>query len=201
MKQDLNDLIGTKVGRLTVVRFLRTEKTQHKDRLRTRYIYECQCECGKISEVNRPNLKGGYTLSCGCLQKEKSLLGHEKQKGQIRTKLRKPNGESALRSTFLSYQVGATKRKLAFELSFEEFGKLTKGDCAYCGTEPKAVWKNSGGSSEYVANGVDRVNPNVGYVASNCVPCCKICNYMKHKLSEQEFFNHIKRIVSFRELT
>ena len=186
MNLNLKDIINTKIGRLLVLEFIRLEKVQHNDRLRSRYIYKCLCDCGNISEVNRANLKAKQTLSCGCFQKERSLLGHQKQKGQIRPSLRKPNGESALRSVFLAYKNGAKKRNLNFSIDFSQFSALTKENCVYCGTEPKSVWKNSAGSSQYIANGVDRVNSSIGYELTNCVSCCKICNYMKHELSEKD---------------
>jgi hypothetical protein len=31
-------------------------------------------------------------------------------------------------------------------------------------------------------------------VASNCVPCCKTCNYAKHTLGKPEFLAWIERV-------
>ena len=38
---------------------------------------KCQCECGKIFNARKDNIKSGHTSSCGCLssRKGKNLLG------------------------------------------------------------------------------------------------------------------------------
>jgi len=194
---DLTDLIGSKVGRLTVVRFIGIKTARHKDRLRNKFMYECICECGLISEVNRAHLKDKSTLSCGCLQKEKSLLGHEKQKGVPRPLTQKPNGLSVLHTVFLSYKKGAKRRNLTFKISEEQFANITLQNCSYCNSEPKEFKKKDSFATRKM-NGIDRVDSAIGYELTNCVPCCKVCNYMKQELSEKEFFNHLLKIKSFR---
>ena len=57
--------IGTKFGRLTVVR-------QLKERKRRSVQYECKCDCGNVTAVIASHLKSGNTKSCGCYFKEKS---------------------------------------------------------------------------------------------------------------------------------
>ena len=54
-------------------------------------------------------------------------------------------------------------------------GTLIYADCYYCGKFPNKV------------NGIDRVNNSVGYTYDNCVPCCKRCNYLKNKTTQEEF--------------
>lgn len=43
--------------------------------------------------------------------------------------------------------------------------------------------------SEYVHNGVDRVDNALGYTPDNCVPCCSRCNYAKRAMPRGEFEN------------
>ena len=38
--------------------------------------WRCQCSCGNITDVLASNLKRNHTLSCGCLQKEKTSQNH-----------------------------------------------------------------------------------------------------------------------------
>lgn len=192
------DIIGYKIGRLTVIRFIGVEKAQHKDRIRNKYMYECMCECGQTSKVNKSNLMSKSTLSCGCLQKERSLIGHQKQKGVSRPHMQKPNGESVLHSSFLTYKNGAKKRSLSFEINEDEFADLTSQNCNYCGSEPKDVKLKKDSFSVRKMNGVDRLDSNIGYTLSNSVPCCKICNYMKQDLTVDQFYSHLKRIIDFR---
>lgn len=61
------DLSGQKFSRLTVLSKL---NEKNSDR---RFLYQCQCDCGKIVKVPGKALKSGNTKSCGCLQKEKAL--------------------------------------------------------------------------------------------------------------------------------
>lgn len=54
-------MIGTKVGRWTVLREVRKGG---------RLYYECRCECGTVKEVYHRSLKEGSSQSCGCLRRE-----------------------------------------------------------------------------------------------------------------------------------
>ncbi len=56
----LNEAIGKKFGRLTIV-----EKGTEDG-----YCI-CKCDCGNIKEIYFQNIKNGKTQSCGCLQKER----------------------------------------------------------------------------------------------------------------------------------
>lgn len=58
------DLTGQQFGRLSVLRIV--EKTKSGS-----YIWECRCECGKITQVSSGNLRSGHTLSCGCYMKDR----------------------------------------------------------------------------------------------------------------------------------
>lgn len=57
-----NDLIGLKVGRLTVVEIAEEGK---------RKKYKCECECGNVCIVRADKLKAATTQSCGCLRIER----------------------------------------------------------------------------------------------------------------------------------
>lgn len=84
-----------------------------------------------------------------------------------------------------TYIITAKERNIAFELSKEQFQDLVLKPCFYC---------NSYNSSEVI--GIDRVNSNKNYTLSNCVPCCKICNFMKGTLSKSIFISQIHKIAS-----
>lgn len=61
-----NDLVGEKFGRLTVIKDDGT-RDKHKH-----IKWLCECECGNKTHVISPNLKKGYTKSCGCYKSERS---------------------------------------------------------------------------------------------------------------------------------
>ena len=66
----------------------------------------------------------------------------------------------------------------------QKFNELSKQPCYYCGTKGP--------------NGIDRIENDVGYADSNCVPCCKHCNYVKGNLSRKNFDIWRKRFVIFQ---
>lgn len=45
-----------------------------------------------------------------------------------------------------------------------------------------------------VINGLDRVDNSIGYIESNVVPCCYICNKMKGELPVEDFLRHLNNI-------
>lgn len=57
------NLVGQKFGRLTVVKDLGTNGSEHRR-------YECLCECGNTTIVEAHRLLNSSTTSCGCYQKE-----------------------------------------------------------------------------------------------------------------------------------
>lgn len=66
----LIDLTGQKFGRLTVL--YRVNKNNN------RTFWHCICECGNEKDVDGKQLRGGFTKSCGCLNKE--LISERTQK-------------------------------------------------------------------------------------------------------------------------
>lgn len=70
------DLVGKKFGRLTVL-----SKGNSRPNARSS-IWNCICECGRVSITIGSNLVFGNTNSCGCLVKEngKGFLIHGKSK-------------------------------------------------------------------------------------------------------------------------
>lgn len=70
----MNDLIGQKFGRLTVIEVSNKIQKYNNHGIKDGYIYyyKCQCECGNIIEVSRNSLRFNKTKSCGCLKSELS---------------------------------------------------------------------------------------------------------------------------------
>lgn len=69
------DLIGQRFGRLKVIGF--SHRNHHS-------FWNCICDCGGVSVVDRSNLKNRNTKSCGCLRKE---ISPTKTHGLSRTPL------------------------------------------------------------------------------------------------------------------
>ena len=66
----IKDIVGERFGKLTVVRYLRTDVKPYGRTV----IWECKCDCGNIVEVSTNALRSGNTKSCGCLTSE-NLVG------------------------------------------------------------------------------------------------------------------------------
>lgn len=174
---------GDKFGHLTVLNTYSTEKKGWK----------CLCDCGNISYRNIHDLKHRKLPSCGC------------QKGKHKIK---PNKQHLKNKIFLSYKTNAAKKKLIFDLTFDQCLDLFERDCTYCGSPPSS--NNKSETRKYYKGrknqplhyefwfytGIDRIDTNKGYTIDNCIPCCKICNISKNDLSLDEWKNWILRVYS-----
>jgi hypothetical protein len=95
----------------------------------------------------------------------------------------KKSHERLISLKFYDYRYRAKKRRLRFELTKEQFEKLVTQECSYCETLPGINF-----------NGVDRVDSNLGYVFSNCVSACKVCNRWKSDMALKQFVMFVKAI-------
>jgi hypothetical protein len=100
---------------------------------------------------------------------------------------------SAFRQLFQKYKSGAKARDLSWELTEDQFRKLTSSSCFYTGREPTQVSKALSGEV-YFYNGVDRLDSSKGYFWENCVPCCKEANIAKMGLSVTVFLELVSEI-------
>jgi len=132
----------------------------------------------------------GFVQSCGCLNREMSSARLRGKKPFCT----KPEGAASFTCLFRSYARNAKLRGYSFELTEQEFRDLTCGDCAFCGEPPTQENKGRGKfNGVYVYNGIDRLDPTVGYTADNCVPCCKQCNRAKRDLTAKQFMAWVLR--------
>jgi 5-methylcytosine-specific restriction endonuclease McrA len=84
-----------------------------------------------------------------------------------------------LNKRYIISKYRAKTANLSFLLSKEEFGRMMKSKCHYCGFDNSNVVYNKNKSEKFLCNGIDRIDSNIGYISTNCVPCCKICNRAK----------------------
>ncbi len=103
--------------------------------------------------------------------------------------------DNKINSYELQYNVygrSARLKQLDFAISFDEFKCVVNKPCHYCGT------LRDRGTEQF--NGIDRNNNGIGYVLSNCVSCCPMCNYIKKTLSGDIFVNRVYHILTYNEL-
>ena len=140
------DLRGRRYGRLTVVEFAGADR--HR-----RATWLCRCECGRYTTVASPNLKKGYTKSCGCLHKE--LNRGVTQEGGKR---------KALYGVWASMKDRCLNPK---NKSYPYYGGCGVSVCEeWLNFEPFLIWAKQSG---YVPGlTLDRIDPNGDYCPQNC---------------------------------
>jgi len=196
MKELDKSIIGKKFNRLTVVEFTEYEKITHPNRTIIHQKWLCQCDCGNTKIVRRNNLVSGNTKSCGCLVHEKN----QKLKGKGIQSNILPSGSAALNAYFGTYAYRAKKKAIEFSLTEDEFKELISQPCYFCGQPADRQFptrnklKKCPTNGTILVNGIDRINPNLGYKKENCLPCCEICNKAKRNLSIDKFNEWIERI-------
>jgi len=104
-------------------------------------------------------------------------LNNREEKLATRKRWRDKNPE---RHRFGCYRQHAKARKVEFAITFEQACALMRAPCVYCGAAP--------------LNGIDRIDPNLGYVADNCESACYECNVAKGTRTKGEFLAWLLRV-------
>lgn len=74
------------------------------------------------------------------------------------------------------------------DLTKDQFLSLALANCYYCGVLPSNSYTLRGITLNY--SGIDRKDSAVGYIFTNCLPCCFRCNRAKNKYSYEDFLNY-----------
>jgi len=187
--QSVEDGIGKLFGKLTVTKFIGVKKTPKGANVP--YVL-CTCECGSQKEISFWDVKSGKTKTCG--------FNHPHYEDR---------SEPAFNMIYKhSYQERAIKKGISFEITKDQFRKITKMNCHYCGSPPSSIsyrgargsFKSGKNVSQYIYNGLDRKDPEIGYTEKNVVPCCGICNHAKHTMKYDDFIKWLDRVSSFRAI-
>lgn len=88
------------------------------------------------------------------------------------------------RQRLTTYKYASAKRNIEWHISDEVAFALFNMACLYCGEEPTVKQ----------LMGIDREDTAIGYQDGNIVPCCKICNKMKHRYSKEVFVAQCRKI-------
>lgn len=185
------DITGQKFGMLTALKL--SDRAGNGKSKQTYWLFKC--DCGKEKEIaygSVVNKSTAKTLSCGCLYESRKVYA---KRGSGGGRNRLFPGEANANNIFRKYEIGAINRNLSFELSKEDFKRISQQECYYCGSYPKnRAKKKIKNNGEFVYNGIDRLDNTKGYTLENSVPCCGICNKMKLNYSEEKFIDQIIKI-------
>lgn len=177
---NFKDITNEVYGLLTVIKLAGFRKKKNGKSS----LWLCQCKCGNMTTVEKGNLK--ISKSCGCLRGAKI----------------KSKNEHVLNIIFNGYINKSKERNLEFKLSKDEFLKFITDICYYCGSkglsETKYITKRNIITGYLKHNGIDRINNDLGYLLSNCVTCCKICNRAKSSMDIKDFDKWINDLIKFR---
>lgn len=143
-----DDLTGLRFGRLTVLRYLYTDKNRSP-------IWECQCDCGNRTEVCRGSLKRGLTKSCGCGVREATARRSETHGGS----------HTRLYRTWAGMKTRCGNKA---SKSYPRYGGRGIAVCREWENDFHAFrdWAYSSGYSDDLT--IDRINNDGDYEPSNC---------------------------------
>ena len=184
------DIVNQKIGKLLILEYLGNQIWKSKNgKERMFKQYKCLCECGNVCNKKRQDLLTNNVKSCGCLMDAYFKYLKERENPN-----KLPTNHAAINRMYDRYKINAEKRDHDFLLTKEDLKNLIFNKCYYCNQDPysKQSLKQSNGNP--LINGIDRIDNNIGYTEENCIPCCKKCNFAKHKMSKEEFLDLIKLI-------
>ena len=96
------------------------------------------------------------------------------------------------KARFCNAKKSALERGKEWLLSLEEFIFLSNQPCSYCSNEL--------GPLENYGGGLDRIDNSIGYMKTNVIPCCKICNLIRNiYLSVEETKIAVQAIIAYRK--
>jgi tRNA nucleotidyltransferase/poly(A) polymerase len=159
----------------------------HKEKILNEFNNQRNGKYGKSSVCKictKENTKNYRKTEKG---KKKYLEYHRRHRSKPEYLAKHQSYRENPKGVWYSYRTGANRRKLEFDLTIKDIEDLFwQKPCFYCGDDIKTA-------------GIDRVDNEKGYIVSNLVPCCSICNFMKLQMSITDFISHCKRIALIHE--
>lgn len=170
-------------------RFWRLRVRAYYGKGRNKYddLWLVECECGTFTVVSYRHLLRGHTKSCGCLR-EDVLSGPQPHRRKA---------DAPLIALISAYRQRASRKGIEFTLTQEQARTLFTSNCRYCGRKPSQRRRRANAvddKSDFIYNGIDRLDSRVGYTPKNCVSACAQCNYAKGTLSVRKFRAWIERV-------
>ena len=154
----MRDLLGQKFGRLTVIGFEQSIRTNTGN---LRNLWKCRCECGneKITQDNL--LITGKVVSCGCKKSQRMTDMHTKHGGAKR------NNEERL------YHIWRSMKKRCTDKSDVNYGGRGISVCKEWMDDYSTFkeWAYNNGYDENADKGqctIDRIDVNGNYEPNNC---------------------------------
>lgn len=191
----IDENIGKKFNKLIVIKKIMVRKKEK---------YKCLCDCGQTINILCSRINNPFIKSCGCFLLENGEMAYPKRKLPKNGPLR--SAKNLLRIRYIDKGMREEDK-----IKIDDFLKLTKQNCKYCNTIPFTIynWAKDQGeyssqyakdNSDYIYNGLDRIDSSKGHTLDNVVPCCKFCNWAKRERSVEEFKDWVLKICTKHNL-
>ena len=144
------------------------------------------CGCGEYFRLRETNRFVDWDIKCSSCKRIGRLAEHV--------------GE---RHIYKRIRSDASAGGRAFEIELDWFVKKCHEPCHYCGrvnTNSSTVPSKTGVPliKNFRYNGLDRIDNSIGYVPSNCVSCCFVCNRAKQSMPYSEFVRWMDDMIQYR---
>lgn len=146
---------------------------------------QCNC-CKQVLPLNQfakdASRQDKHSNRCRSCQKQYSLKHYHANKakyGKMQSTYRR-----TVNGLFNKAKSQAVDRNLSWSITLEQYKNLRDQNCSYCSQPlpPAGV-------------GLDRINSDKGYVLSNVVPCCSMCNSVKMHFSIKQLITHLPKML------
>jgi hypothetical protein len=142
-------------------------------------ISEKKCEECKSKEIEE------VALEIDILRKKYSIL-YPNIINSSRLHIKQEENIINVSELWRGLQRNAYSRGLLFNITEIDFEKIIIQPCYYCGFYSKSR-----------LNSIDRIDNNKGYMITNCITSCKMCNMIKNKYHPNEFLDKIFSICNY----
>lgn len=139
----------------------------------------CKEEKNTTDFSKRSDRDGQFRSSCNVCRRNKDCDVYKKN--PIKAK----EYGASIKGRYSKYKTTAKIFDREFNISIEEFSTFWDKPCHYCKDPIAGI-------------GLDRIDSNIGYIIENIVSCCYTCNRMKMNLTNEFWFNHMKKILERR---
>jgi len=126
---------------------------------------------------------------CSVSNRTRSSAGCNKCAIEYRAEKKKIGALEKAYRAFVRASIRYNKKN---ELQFRNWRDLVLEICFYCGSPHSEGRKIAG--YELRINGIDRIDNIKGYLRTNVVSCCWMCNKMKHTTPQRAFLDHVSKI-------
>lgn len=150
---------------------------------RGRTLWTAVCDCGNKKEVCAREVRAGRVKTCGNCEYHRRLT---------LTKQRVREQREWLRYLYSKQVRESVRRGVPWELSIEQYNDLITKSCATCGTPPANRVQHS--RRRYTP--VSRIDYDLGYTVTNCLPGCLECIRIRGQYNLIDFLDYVSKMLS-----